>query len=203
MRPRARHGPLPLHLRSFGAVALSLAPCRRAGAARRSPSLRRPPPIDAPQPTRALTMAEALAYARAHQPAIRRGALARVRRAWRRRKIPSGQWLPTVGVTRRSSAMTANNTTGDLRAAARSWTSRASAATPRDARPASFSPYAVDVRRRRAAARGLRLRPHRRAARGGRRARRRREAPRGRPSASTSTSASRRRTSPSSRPRRS
>ncbi len=70
-----------------------------------------PPPIDAPTPTRSLTMAEALAYAHEHQPAIR-AALARVSQRTAEARIPSGQWLPTVGVTAQLFAMTANNTTG-------------------------------------------------------------------------------------------
>jgi outer membrane protein len=67
--------------------------------------------IDAPAPTRSMTMAEALAYARDHQPAIR-AALARVAARAAEAEIPSGQWLPTVGVTAQVFGMTANNTTG-------------------------------------------------------------------------------------------
>jgi outer membrane protein len=68
------------------------------------------PPIDVGHPTLALTMAQALEYAHAHQPAIR-AALARVSARMEEAKIPSGQWLPTVGVTAQLFAMTANNTT--------------------------------------------------------------------------------------------
>ncbi|HZU84207.1 MAG TPA: TolC family protein [Polyangiaceae bacterium] len=70
-----------------------------------------PPPIDAPAPTRSLTMSEALSYAHEHQPSIR-AALARVAARAARSAVPSGQWLPTVGVTAQLFGMTANNTTG-------------------------------------------------------------------------------------------
>jgi outer membrane protein len=90
-----------------GAVALALAaPLVRA----ESLSTARPPDIEVPQPSRALTMAEALAYAHAHEPAIR-AALARVLARAEEAKIPSGQWLPTVGVTAQLFGMTANGTT--------------------------------------------------------------------------------------------
>jgi outer membrane protein TolC len=69
-----------------------------------------PPAIEAPEATRALSMTEALSYAHAHQPAIR-AALARVSARIAEAKIPSGQWLPTLGVTAQLFGMTANNTT--------------------------------------------------------------------------------------------
>jgi outer membrane protein len=55
-------------------------------------------------------MTEALSYAHEHQPAIR-AALARVSVRMAQAGIPSGQWLPTVGVTAQLFGMTANNTT--------------------------------------------------------------------------------------------
>jgi outer membrane protein len=70
-----------------------------------------PPPIEAPQPARAMTIAEALAYAHEHQPAIHAG-LSRVAARMAEATIPSGQWLPTVAVTAQLYGMTANNTTG-------------------------------------------------------------------------------------------
>jgi outer membrane protein len=70
-----------------------------------------PAPIDVPQPARAFSLSEALAYAHEHQPAIR-AALARVSEKMAEASIPSGQWLPTVGVTGQLFAATANNTTG-------------------------------------------------------------------------------------------
>ena len=69
-----------------------------------------PPVTSALQPTRVLTMPQAVEYAHAHQPAIR-AALARVSARMEEAKIPSGQWLPTAGVTAQIFAMTANNTT--------------------------------------------------------------------------------------------
>jgi outer membrane protein len=56
-------------------------------------------------------MVEARAYAHEHQPAIR-AALARVRARMAEAMIPTGQWLPTVGVAAELFAMTANNSTG-------------------------------------------------------------------------------------------
>lgn len=70
-----------------------------------------PPPVDAPAPSRTMTIAEALAYAHEHQPAIHAG-LSRVAARMAEATIPSGQWLPTVGVTAQLYGMTANNTTG-------------------------------------------------------------------------------------------
>jgi outer membrane protein len=55
-------------------------------------------------------MAEALAYAHEHQPAIR-AAVARVAARMAQAKVPTAQWLPTFGVTAQLFAMTANNTT--------------------------------------------------------------------------------------------
>jgi outer membrane protein len=70
-----------------------------------------PPPIEAPSPTRSFTLTEAHLYAHEHQPAIH-AALARVSARAAQAKIPSGQWLPTVGITAQLFGMTANNTTG-------------------------------------------------------------------------------------------
>ncbi len=82
-----------------------------AGKTARAEAAPQPAPIEAPAPMRALTMGEALAYAHGHQPAIA-AALARVRARAAEAKIPSGQWLPTVGVTAQLFGATANNTTG-------------------------------------------------------------------------------------------
>src|SRR5579863_7210172 len=76
------------------AAAVFLWPLQAAHAQEATP----PPPIEAPSATRSLTMTEALAYAHEHQPAIR-AALARVSARAAQAKIPSGQWLPTVGIT--------------------------------------------------------------------------------------------------------
>jgi outer membrane protein len=69
------------------------------------------PPIELPQPARTLTMQEALAYAHEHQPAIH-AALSRVAARMAEASVPSGQWLPTVGVSAQLYGMTANNSTG-------------------------------------------------------------------------------------------
>lgn len=89
-----------------GAIVLAL-----AGTARAESGPAEPPTIDAPQPARSMTLGEALSYAREHQPAIR-AALSRVKAQMEAAKIPSGQWLPTVGLTLQGFGMTANNTTG-------------------------------------------------------------------------------------------
>jgi outer membrane protein TolC len=59
---------------------------------------------------KAMTLEEALAYARAHQPALR-SALARVSAAAADTRIPRAQWLPTVGATVQGFEGTANNST--------------------------------------------------------------------------------------------
>ncbi len=58
---------------------------------------------------RTMTLAEALAYAHAHQPLVL-AALARVQARAEEAKIPSAQWLPSVGVTAQVFAGTTNNT---------------------------------------------------------------------------------------------
>lgn len=89
--------------------------------------------------TPTMTMAQALAYARAHQPAIR-AALALVSARAEEARIPGAQWLPAVGVTAQLFAMTANNTTATFVQVAPMDIPRigASAAT----RTGSGSPYA-------------------------------------------------------------
>lgn len=69
------------------------------------------PSIDAPPAARAMTMAQALSYAREHQPAIH-AAMSRVSARMAEAGVPSGQWLPTVGATAQLYGMTANNSTG-------------------------------------------------------------------------------------------
>jgi len=72
-------------------------------------------PSDAPPPMtaadRSMSLSEAIEYGRAHQPAIR-AALSHVTERMAEAKVPSGQWLPTIGVTAQLYGMTANNTTG-------------------------------------------------------------------------------------------
>src|SRR5579864_8515212 len=105
MRARRRR-PFRLHLLVFAACLAFEAASRVAHG--QTPTA--PPPIDAPAPARAMTMAEALTFAHEHQPSIR-AALSRVSARAAQAKIPTGQWLPTVGVTAQLFAMTANNTT--------------------------------------------------------------------------------------------
>ncbi|HEX2659036.1 MAG TPA: TolC family protein [Polyangia bacterium] len=62
------------------------------------------------QPLRAMTLAQALAYARAHQPALARAA-ARVAAAQADTRIARARWLPAVGATAQALEGTANNTT--------------------------------------------------------------------------------------------
>jgi outer membrane protein TolC len=71
---------------------------------------------EAQQP-RAMTLAQALAYARAHQPAVR-AAEARVEASRAEASVPGAQWEPTIGVTAQIFGMTANNTTGSYLAPA-------------------------------------------------------------------------------------
>lgn len=93
-----------------GAVGLALSGVAAARADLPSTKDAAPPSIDAPQPAQSFTMKQALDYARAHQPAIH-AALARVSARIEDAKIPTAQWLPTVGVTAQLFAMSANNTT--------------------------------------------------------------------------------------------
>ena len=62
---------------------------------------------DAP-PVKVMTLTEALAYARAHQPAIR-AAMARVAAQQEEARVPRAEWLPSVGATVQGFAATANN----------------------------------------------------------------------------------------------
>jgi outer membrane protein len=70
-----------------------------------------PQPDNAAPAVRTMTLAEALAYARAHQPAVAQ-ALARVALRERQAAVPTAQWLPKIAVGAQIFATTANNTTG-------------------------------------------------------------------------------------------
>jgi len=61
-------------------------------------------------PARKVTLAEALAYARDHQPAVL-AALAEIQTARANAEVPRAQYLPLVGVTAQFLEGTANNTT--------------------------------------------------------------------------------------------
>lgn len=62
-------------------------------------------------PLRSMTLSEAIAYARANQPAMRL-ALARVAAQKSEADVPRSQWLPVIGATAQIFGATANNTTG-------------------------------------------------------------------------------------------
>jgi outer membrane protein len=62
-------------------------------------------------PLRTMPLADAVAYARTHQPEIR-AALARVEQQHLVSKIPGSQWYPLLDATGQLFAMTPNNTTG-------------------------------------------------------------------------------------------
>lgn len=74
------------------------------GAAARADAPPTPPP-------RVVTLPAAIAFARAHLPAVR-ATLARVAAEREAARIPRAQWLPSVGVTAQIFAATANNSTG-------------------------------------------------------------------------------------------
>jgi outer membrane protein len=67
-------------------------------------------PAPANAAPRAMTLDEALAYAHAHQPALR-SALARVAVAAADARVPRAQWLPSFGATLQAFEGTTNNTT--------------------------------------------------------------------------------------------
>ncbi len=58
-----------------------------------------------------MTLPDAIAYARANQPAMR-AALARVNAEKAQADVPRSQWLPVIGATAQIFGATANNTTG-------------------------------------------------------------------------------------------
>jgi outer membrane protein TolC len=58
-----------------------------------------------------MTLTQAVAYARANQPAVRAG-LSRIRAQQAEADVPRAQWEPTMGVTAQIFGATANNTTG-------------------------------------------------------------------------------------------
>jgi len=99
-----------------------------------------PPPIEAPQPSRAMTIAEALAYAHTHQPAIH-AALSRIAERMAQATIPSGRWLPTIAVTAQLYGMTANNTTGSYLSTEFMDVPRIGGTASQSQSSASLSPY--------------------------------------------------------------
>lgn len=88
-----------------------------------------------------MSLGEALTYAREHQPAIH-AALARVKAQMESAKVPSGQWLPTIGLTLQGFGMTANNTTGTYLQPAYMDIPRIGGTPSRTESTAQLSPYA-------------------------------------------------------------
>ena len=92
-------------------AALTSSPCARAQAA--VPPAREAPASVAPSypaPARAMSLGDAIAYARAHQPAVLAG-IARVAAQKESANVPRAQWQPLIGVNAQILGATANNTT--------------------------------------------------------------------------------------------
>jgi hypothetical protein len=87
-----------------------------------------------------MTIAEALAYAHTHQPAIH-AALSRIAERMAQATIPSGRWLPTVAVTAQLYGMTANNTTGSYLSTEFMDVPRIGGTASQSQSTASLSPY--------------------------------------------------------------
>jgi outer membrane protein len=100
-----------------------------------------PPPIEVPKPARTMTVAESLAYAHEHQPAIH-AALSRISARLAEAGIPSGRWLPTVAVTAQLYGMTANNTTGSYLSTPSMDLPRIGGTASQSQSSASLNPYA-------------------------------------------------------------
>jgi len=113
MPPRSVRVTALLSALTWCRLSAAAGPATRAPAAEQSPAAN-----EASLPARALalpaartvTLAEALAYARDHQPAVL-AALARVRSEQANAAVPRAQYLPVLGVTGQFVEGTANNTT--------------------------------------------------------------------------------------------
>jgi outer membrane protein len=103
----------------------------------------RPQPAAAQEETRraptAITLADALAYARAHQPQLR-ASLARVEASRVAADIPRAQWKPQVGATAQLLVGTGNNTTASYLGVAQVPIPRIGGSTGTSAETASLSP---------------------------------------------------------------
>lgn len=104
-------------VRSTLAVAVLAAPLAILSSARsvaaapaESASAEEASSLPLPPAPRVVTLDEALAYARAHQPAIL-ATVARIGAAKESAQVPRSQWLPRIGVTAQIFGATANNTT--------------------------------------------------------------------------------------------
>ncbi len=93
-------GPLLAGVAGLGVAALS--PTRAAADVE---------PAEVSAGLRALSLADALAYARAHQPDLR-AAVAHLGALRAQAEVPRSQWYPTLGVTAQAVVATANNSTG-------------------------------------------------------------------------------------------
>ena len=91
-----------------------------------------------------MTLTDALAYARAHQPAIR-AAQDRVHAEKANAEIPRAQRLPLVGATAQVFGMTANNTTGTYLSTPFVDVTRIGATRSVDASHASLQPYGATI----------------------------------------------------------
>jgi outer membrane protein TolC len=92
---------------SFLACALLAFPAAAAESAQENVT---PPALSDIPTARPITLNDALAYARAHQPAVQ-AALARVRTEEAHARIPGAEWQPSLGVTAQIFGATVNNTT--------------------------------------------------------------------------------------------
>jgi outer membrane protein TolC len=88
-----------------------------------------------------VTLADALAFARAHQPAVR-SALAKIDERRANAGISRAQWYPQVGVTAQLLEGTANNTTASYIGSAALDIPRIGGTTSQNARGAGWRPYA-------------------------------------------------------------
>jgi outer membrane protein TolC len=96
---------------------------------------------EASPPVRAISLADALAYARTHQPQLR-AALARVRAEEAQAEVPGGQWLPSFGATAQVIGATENNTTAGYVGTRYLDVPRIGATRVRAADSATLQPYA-------------------------------------------------------------
>jgi outer membrane protein TolC len=88
-----------------------------------------------------MSLPEAIAYARAHQPAIR-SAEARLAAVRAEAEIPRAQWYPALGATAQLFGATGNNTTTSYATVARSTFPESAAAASSRAEPVARANYA-------------------------------------------------------------
>jgi outer membrane protein len=98
-------------IRSRSAVLLACSLLSNVARAQQPATTGEAPQEAALAPRHAMSLAEALSFARAHQPAVR-AALAQIAAQSAQAKVPGAEWYPTIGATAQLFAATANNTTG-------------------------------------------------------------------------------------------